>query len=314
MLTQIQVRRFAHESGIRDLQVAEKEIVLTYLLQLLAEKGFLKEVAFKGGTCMRKTWFGAKGRFSTDLDFTSVAPGKSADDAVLQLAGLMSAPFHAIQFDIDLGDKGWYEAGDGLSWGSEPHYRHAWGEGTIKLQVSNREVPTLAPDARPQLDVSYFKLLPFRPSTIPCLRIEEILAEKIRATYQRDKPRDLWDLDQFASRPLPEALIRKLAVLKLWQARTAFAPERWFAKLEQAIRWNWDDLRQLVRGGSSRSWTDAGALRQTLCVSEPTRCRRSFARSRRAPTQCRHPSTVRGRLQAPCPVTRAIMIRSATEF
>jgi len=249
MLTQIQVRRFAHESGIKDLQVAEKEIVLTYLLQLLAEKGFLKEVAFKGGTCIRKTWFGAKGRFSTDLDFTSIAAGKSADDAVLQLAELMSAPFHDIQFDIDLGDKGWYETGDGVSWGSEPSYRHAWSEGTIKLQVSNREVPTLPPDERSQLDVSYFKLLPFSPSTIPCLRIEEILAEKIRATYQRDKPRDIWDLDQFANRPMPEVLIRKLAVIKLWQVRDTFAPERWFTKLEQAIKWDWDDLRQLVRGG-----------------------------------------------------------------
>ena len=250
MLTQIQVRRFAHESGIKDLQVAEKEIVLTYLLQLLAEKGFLKEVAFKGGTCIRKTWFGAKGRFSTDLDFTSIAGGKSADDAVLQLAELMSAPFHDIQFDFDLGDKGWYEAGDGVSWGSEPHYKHAWGEGAIKLQVSNREVPTLPPDERPQLDVSYFKLLPFKPSTIPCLRVEEILAEKIRATYQREKPRDIWDLDQFANRPMPDALIRKLVVTKLWQVRDAFVPEKWFAKLQEAEKWNWDDLRQLVRGGA----------------------------------------------------------------
>jgi len=57
------------------------------------------------------------------------------------------------------------------------------GEGTIRLQVSNREMPTLTPDERGQLEISYFKLLPFKPSTIPCLRIEEILAEKIRATY-----------------------------------------------------------------------------------------------------------------------------------
>ena len=250
MLTQVQVRRFAYESGIRDLQVVEKEIVLTYLLQLLSEKGFLKEVAFKGGTCIRKTWFGAKGRFSTDLDFTSVVAGKVADDAVIQLADLMSAPFHDIQFGLDLGDKGWYETGDGVSWGSEPHYRHAWGEGTIKLQVSNREAPTLPLDDRSQLEVSYFGLLPFKPSAIPCLRIEEILAEKIRATYQRDKPRDIWDLDQFANRPLPEALIRKLVVTKLWQANDSFSPDKWFKKLEQATKWDWDDLRQLVRGGA----------------------------------------------------------------
>ncbi len=251
MLTQIQVRRFAYESGIKDLQVVEKEIVLTYLLQLLSEKGFLKEVAFKGGTCIRKTWFGAKGRFSTDLDFTCVVSGKSADDFVMELAELLREPFHDIQLELDLGDKGWYETGDGVSWGCEPHYKHAWGEGTIKLQVSNREVPTLPTDDRRQLEVSYFGLLPFKPRAIPCLRIEEILAEKIRATYQREKPRDIWDLAQFASRPMPEALIRKLAVIKLWQAGDTFVPDKWFAKLEQAMKWDWDDLRQLVRGSES---------------------------------------------------------------
>lgn len=72
MLTQAQVRRFAYDSGVRDLQVVEKEIVLTHLLQLFSEKGFVKVVAFKGGTCIRKTWLGTSGRFSTDLDFTSV--------------------------------------------------------------------------------------------------------------------------------------------------------------------------------------------------------------------------------------------------
>ena len=107
MLTQLQVRRFAQESGIKDLQIVEKEIVLTYLLQLLSEKDFLKEVAFKGGTCIRKTWFGTKGRFSTDLDFTSAVTGKSADDFVIQLHELMSAPYHDIRFNLDLGDKGW---------------------------------------------------------------------------------------------------------------------------------------------------------------------------------------------------------------
>ncbi len=172
MLTLPQLQRFAHESGIRNLQVVEKEILLTYLLQLLAEKGFLKEVAFKGGTCIRKTWFGARGRFSTDLDFTCVTAGKRADDFVMQLAECMSEPFHDIQFDLGLGDDGWYETGDGVSWGCEPHYKHSRGEGTIKLQASNREVATLMTDDRAQLEVSYFKLLPFKPSAIPCLRIE----------------------------------------------------------------------------------------------------------------------------------------------
>lgn len=251
MLTQPQLQRFAHESGIRNLEIVEKEVVLTYFLQLLSERGFLADMAFKGGTCIRKTWLGSNGRFSTDVDFTATRQEKSADDYVLQLAEITSQPFHGIQFEIDMGDRGWYEADDGVSWGVLPNYRHALSNGVLKLQVSNRETPTLLSDSRPQLEISYFKLLPFKPADLSCLRIEEILAEKIRATYQRNKPRDIWDLDQFAGRPFYEPLIRKLMITKLWQVRDSFSSERWNAKLEEARAWDWDDLRQLVRGGVS---------------------------------------------------------------
>jgi predicted nucleotidyltransferase component of viral defense system len=251
MLTQPQLQRFAHETGIRNLEIVEKEVVLTYFLQLLSERGFLADMAFKGGTCIRKTWLGPNGRFSTDVDFTAMRQEKSADDFVLQLAEITAETFHGIQFEIDMGDRGWYEADDGVSWGVLPNYRHALGNGVLKLQVSHRETPTLPPDSRAQLEISYFKLLPFKPAELPCLRIEEILAEKIRAACQRNKPRDIWDLDHFANRPLPEALIRKLVIIKLWQVRDSFSPERWDAKLAEAEAWDWDDLRRLVRGGVS---------------------------------------------------------------
>ena len=251
MLTQPQLQRFAHESGIKSLEIVEKEVVLTYFLQLLSERGFLADMAFKGGTCIRKTWLGPDGRFSTDVDFTATRQNRPADDSVLQLAEITAQPFHGVQFEVDVGDKGWYAADDGVSWGASPSYRHDLSNGVLKLQVSNRETPTLPLDTRRQLEISYFKLLPFKPADLPCLCIEEILAEKIRATYQRNKPRDIWDLDHFANRPLPEALIRKLVITKLWQVRDSFSPERWNAKLAAAREWHWDDLRQLVRGGVS---------------------------------------------------------------
>lgn len=47
--------------------MAEREIILTYVLRILPQ------LAFKGGTCLKKTYFGKTGRFSMDLDFTSVS-------------------------------------------------------------------------------------------------------------------------------------------------------------------------------------------------------------------------------------------------
>ena len=36
MLTEAQVRRYSTQSGLRDMMIAEKEVVLTFLLQLLS--------------------------------------------------------------------------------------------------------------------------------------------------------------------------------------------------------------------------------------------------------------------------------------
>jgi predicted nucleotidyltransferase component of viral defense system len=72
MLTQTQVRRYSAQSGLRDMMIAEKEVVLTFLLQLLSERGILDRLAFKGGTSLRKMFIRGQGRFSTDLDFTGL--------------------------------------------------------------------------------------------------------------------------------------------------------------------------------------------------------------------------------------------------
>jgi hypothetical protein len=107
--------------------------------------------------------------------------------------------------------------------------------------------PQLPTERRPQLEEGYFKLLPFVPAQVVCLALEEILAEKIRACYQRNKARDIFDLGIFATRPLNQPLIRRLVVLKLWQARDSFDPVRLVQKFQDGREFDWDDLLQLVR-------------------------------------------------------------------
>src|SRR6516225_181455 len=142
MLTQPQVQRYAVESGLRDIMIAEKEVVLTFLLQLLSERRILDRLAFKGGTCLRKMFFGNQGRFSTDLDFTGLE-AHDHEDVILNMMAAFDEPFHGIQFGIP--DEGYYETQDGLSWGVNPTYTHDWNQGAseIKLQISRRETPTL---------------------------------------------------------------------------------------------------------------------------------------------------------------------------
>jgi predicted nucleotidyltransferase component of viral defense system len=247
MLIQPQVQRYSNESGLRDIMIAEKEVVLTFLLQLLSERGILDRLAFKGGTCLRKMFLGTQGRFSTDLDFTGIEE-HDHEEVILAMMEAFEQPFHRIQFAIP--DEGYYETQDGLSWGVNPTYAHEWnasGVSEVRLQISRRETPTLPTERRPQIAQSYFKLLPFAPSEITCLALEEILAEKIRACYQRNKARDIFDLGVFAIRPLDQPLIRRLVVLKLWQARDSFDPARLIQKFQDGREFDWDDLAQLVR-------------------------------------------------------------------
>lgn len=249
MLTQPQVQRYAVESGLRDIMIAEKEVVLTFLLQLLSDRGILDRLAFKGGTCLRKMFLGNQGRFSTDLDFTGLEEHEH-EDLILDMMAAFEQPFNGIQFGIP--EEGYYETQDGLSWGVNPTYMHEWNRGgsEIKLQISRRETPTLPTERRPQIGQSYFRFLPFVPADLTCLALTEMLAEKIRACYQRNKARDIFDLGTFATRPLDHGVIRPLVVLKLWQARDSFDPARLLQKFEDGRDFDWDDLRQLVRRGT----------------------------------------------------------------
>ena len=121
MLSRPQVQRYSAESGLRDIMIAEKEVVLTFLLQLLSERGMLNRFAFKGGTCLRKMVIGSQGRFSTDLDFTALEE-HDHETVILDMMDAFAQPFHGIQFSIP--DDSYYETQDGLSWGVNPTYTH----------------------------------------------------------------------------------------------------------------------------------------------------------------------------------------------
>jgi hypothetical protein len=246
MLTQPQVQRYSTESGLRDIMIAEKEVVLTFLLQLLSERGILDRLAFKGGTCLRKMFVGSQGRFSTDLDFTGIEE-HDHEEIILEMMQAFERPFHGIQFAIP--DEAYYETQDGLSWGVNPTYSHDWnasGVSEVKLQISRRETPTLPTERRPQIEQSYFKLLPFAPrrnhlpraSRDPCRENPRLLSAEQSARHLRSR-----HVRHAAAR---SALIRRLVVLKLWQARDTFRSGAPDAEVQDGRDFDWDDLRQLL--------------------------------------------------------------------
>ena len=93
---------------------------------------------------------------------------------------------------------------------------------------------------------AYFAHLDFDLFDVRALHPTEMIAEKVRAAFQRVKVRDLYDLHRFATTPFNGELLRRLAVLKLWQARDPFDPEALFDKIRGGD-YDWTDVERLVR-------------------------------------------------------------------
>ncbi len=233
---------YSRSSGLRDKLVAERDVVLTYALHALLESGAAAHLAFKGGTCLRKMVFGSSGRFSEDLDFT-LHSAEPDDDVLVRVVEVFNREHHGIHFAFDE----YYKTDGDTSFGGEVGYQHTWNKsGLFRFQVSLRERPTLPVAPTAMQHQAYFPHLEFQPFEVPSLGTLEMVAEKIRAAYQRAKVRDLYDLHRFAAKPFDIELLRRLVVVKLWQSRDPFDPEALFTRL-RGNNYDWDDLRRLIR-------------------------------------------------------------------
>lgn len=233
---------YARNSGLGDKLVAERDVVLTYALRALHDTDVAAHLAFKGGTCLRKTVFGSTGRFSEDLDFT-LNTDEPDDDVLVRLVEGLNREHHGVDFTFDE----YYKSDGDTSFGGEVLYRHAWNStGRFRLQVSLRERPTLPVTPRFMKPQAYFSNLEFESFEVRSLDILEMMAEKVRAAFQRVKVRDLYDLHRFASMPFDGEVLRRLVVLKLWQVRDPFDPDAFFARIRGGD-YDWDDLRRLIR-------------------------------------------------------------------
>lgn len=228
------------------LEVAERDMVLTYVLKVLSED-ILKNLAFKGGTCLKKMHFGGSGRFSMDLDFTSL--NSSIDDLQAELKSLLNKRSHfGIELRI-LEENVRKATGDcEQSYLAVLGYSHSWNSGEFMFEVSFREKPLLPLDELPLIDEMYFKYCEFPRFPVMCLHKEELLAEKLRAAYQRFRARDLYDLYLFADRHFDKSLVQKLAVIKCWNVHEPFNPKKLLDNIAES-KYDWTDLERLVRKG-----------------------------------------------------------------
>lgn len=246
-MSQASVDHYAQSSKI-DRNVAETNVVLTFALKVLSEKQnsgdpLLDSLAFKGGTCLRKVYFGTETRFSMDLDFTSLDITYPAfKERILELLG--GRTYYDITFDVEEYQR---PADDPKGFGANVRYSHSWRNSQFKLEVSFREKPVLPIKKKILLDELYWKYCEFYPFAVPCMQMEELIAEKIRASLERTRSRDFYDLYMYAQSAFDESKVRTLSVLKCWESGTIFDAELLSTKFREITNSEWNDLKRLVR-------------------------------------------------------------------
>lgn len=208
MLERKHVAFYARASGVRE-EIAERDVVLTYVLRILLDS-ILPHLALKGGTWLKRTYFGKTGRFSMDLDFTSVDLSCEKLKSRIQ-DSLDNKTSYRLDFKII------EENLRSDAYLAVVRYAHHWNEGSqFELQVSCREKPLLEVVKQRLIDEMYWKFCvhEFQRFSVWCLQKEEALAEKIRAAFQRMQSRDVYDLYLFTEVPQDKDAVKTLVVIK----------------------------------------------------------------------------------------------------
>jgi predicted nucleotidyltransferase component of viral defense system len=166
----------------RDATLVERDFALmTIAAGLVAEYG--NALCFKGGFVLRHVH--GHERFSKDIDATRINPPKHKLDSgevadVIRSAGVRNL------LTLNPGPPA-TDSGQGLDFDSV-RYAGPLGKGVVSVEVSYREGVVEAPDVV-AVGAPYFE-----PFPIPVMKLTEIVAEKLRALAQRNRPTDLADL------------------------------------------------------------------------------------------------------------------------
>lgn len=181
-------------------EIVEKDYVLGWLLAAIASLRELQALwIFKGGTCIKKTYFETY-RFSEDLDFTLVPEAPYSDQAILEQlrsATRLTAEMSGIEFPIDhvrvlsRQNKAGQPTFQGRVYYRGPLQRTPTYASVI-FDITNQEKIVGAPVGRTIFHPYSDDLPP--DLTVQCYSLEELLAEKTRALYERTRPRDLYDV------------------------------------------------------------------------------------------------------------------------
>lgn len=201
MIPKAQILQYSNSYGLQ-ATTAEKDYVLGWLLNSIANHPEFSKWVFKGGTCLKKCYFETY-RFSEDLDF-SIPKDLSVDKEIISqyLEGITSNI--ESQTGISFPRKDWkieeylnkrnetsYQAKISFDGPLNPKSKKSLQR--IKFDLTQDEVIAGNPVLRDLHHIYSDKAIP--PPKVLCYSIDEILSEKTRALVERNgRARDVYDV------------------------------------------------------------------------------------------------------------------------
>lgn len=159
----------------------EQDLLLSRAMIEIANDGLLgQELVLRGGTAFHKLFLPEPYRYSEDLDFVRTTTGG--------IGGVMKGL-------TALGGELGFDVRTKMGKFPKVYWRFTFEDGKpgkIKIEINTFERSPMLPLAR----VSHSVSSPFYTgqAAIPTFQVEELVATKLRALYQRKKGRDLYDL------------------------------------------------------------------------------------------------------------------------
>lgn len=168
---------------VQDFQVEQDLIISRALVDIFSHPLLRKQLAFRGGTALYKLHLKPPARYSEDIDLVQVSPRPAGPviDALREVLG---------------------------PWLGEPRRKQSKGRVTLNYRFESEDRPPIPLrlkveiNTREHFSVHGFVEAPFVVSSrwfngeaeITTFALDELLATKLRALYQRNKGRDLFDL------------------------------------------------------------------------------------------------------------------------
>lgn len=185
-----EIQKRAREVGVRDQQI-EKDYVLSWILQGIANHEQLsKAIVFKGGTVLKKVFF-EDYRFSEDLDFTLPDNNISNQQIFRWFAEVFERISEEANIPLEIiGNNEHEDSSINFYIGYVGPLGGLGANKKIKVDISRSETLIFAPSMQNAFlvysDQEAHKLL--------CYPLEEILIEKLRSVMQRMQARDFYDI------------------------------------------------------------------------------------------------------------------------